>query len=98
MKCVLTIPTGYNKDEGCPSNPQSSTMHNVKFVIFLTSTIQWTGKSGMNILDRALQLNITGLCNRSLNRSKKKKYANAKKNVLLDTCSYHNCSSNFHAC
>lgn len=49
MKCVLTIPTGYNKDEGCPSNRQSSNMHNVKVVIFLTPTIQWTGKSGMNI-------------------------------------------------
>lgn len=35
MKCVLTIPTGYNKDEGCPSNRQSSNMHNVKFVFFL---------------------------------------------------------------
>lgn len=34
MKCVLTIPTGYNKDEGCPSNRQSSNMHNVKFVFF----------------------------------------------------------------
>lgn len=31
MKCVLTIPTGYNKDEGCPRN---SNMYYVKFVFF----------------------------------------------------------------
>lgn len=34
MKSVLTVPIGCNAGDECPSNPQSSNMHNVKFCGF----------------------------------------------------------------